>query len=217
MLKLSNAKKISIFLLFYLLCFHVVFAAAEQPQKNKVLLVVVDHGMFQTTQYQDVQKVIDEKLHEQFNSSKYHTIRDDHVLNKLYELSNDPDIDSPEKLRKSDFVTFGNKNDVDYIVFMEFKPTNTRLENIFTIVSQRVLNLEVLAKVVDVKADRYIYKGTVSSGTVSRLNVLMFSSKGPMWFDAVERCLTKFGQVCPEIPAVNNVVDKKNVVENDHL
>ena len=217
MLTLSLVKKVSILVLLHLFCLNVVFAAAEQQEKSKVLVVVVDHGRFQTKQYQAVQNIIDEKLHNRFNSSKYSMLRDDDALNKLYKLSSDQDLDSPEKLRKSDFVTFGNKNDVDYIVFMEFKPADIRLENIFTIVSQRVLNLELMAKVVDVKADRYIYKGIVSSGTVSRLNVLMFGSEVSMWSDAVERCLVKFGQACPDIPALNNVVDKKNVVENDNL
>ncbi len=209
MLPVSIIKKISILVLFQLLCLNIVFAATDHQQKNKVLLVVADHGRFQTKQYQAVQNVINEKLPGWFTSAKYDIVRDDAVLSKLYELSGDPDIDSPEKLKQSDFVNFGNKNEIDYIVFMEFKPTDTRLENLFTIVSQRVVNLELAAKVVDVKAGNYLYHGNVTSGTVSRLGILMFSNDVPMWSEAVQRCLTNFNQACPVIPALKIVDDTK--------
>ncbi len=88
---------------------------------------------------------------------------------------------------------------------MDFKPTDPRLESVFTILSQRVLELELVTKVVDAKAANYIYKERATSGTVSRLGVLMFRRDVPLWSEAVRRCLTNFTQACPDIPVLKTV------------
>lgn len=167
------------------------FDLTPDMDKPTIAIVIADYGNIRSNA--KAKQIINDKLASRFPKSKYVLVSNDDMMQKVYEYAEDEDINDPIKIKKSDMIKFGKKNNYDYVMFLIFRQSNVRSGyNIWSGLTYNV-NVDLITKVADVNKDLYLFRKNFNQeGESTSPSSLGTPSTNNAWAEAVEKCMNDF-------------------------